>query len=1052
MSAKKHPCINVLVSVLFSLSLIFIGFFGVEAPVYAADPTVVGSEETDEVKLSLLLISGDPKSADSTVEYRLQLTNKSSSARSFESVASNLNGYTSCKWRDAQPNVMQECYSAGNQNKLTHVVTAEEAAQDNGFVPYITFRMYSGTQYQGTAKNVGGINSQLAPSNAKLTIMNPKEPGEKWFVGEKIEYKASIRNDTGTARSMSVKSSNLENYSGCKWSSVAADNKWKECTFAYHVVSEADKNAGTFTASIVWQSYPSMGYSGTPADYATAASEALSIGSDYLKLTKFSQTADSVKETYRVGDSITFDVSFQKIGSTPMSVALSTDTAFTNVSDEPAHSCVVASLADENSTHHCQVSYTLKESDLQRGEVEAKLALTGSLNGVPEHTVKARAYVYTQQSWDRADPAQAKDADPAAPAREPREITTLSASNSDARIRIPAIAVAPNGDLLASYDYRPRAGQAGGGDSPNENSIIQRRSKDNGKTWEPETIVARGLVKDNLTSPLGYSDPSYVVDHDTGTIFNFHVHSQISGVFANNPAYTFKDDGTLDEANEHTMNLGVSVSTDNGYSWEQKVITAQALGDKAKELKSCFATSGAGTQKLAAPIKGRLLQQMACVKKSGGIFAYTIYSDDHGQTWQSGNATPAVAKKNYDENKVVELSDGSLLLMSRSQNGGGRLVCTSDDSGENWKDCKILNGLSDENNNAQVIRAFPNAKPGTARSKVLLFSGTPSGRSNGTVWVSFDDGKTWPVSKKFRQGGTGYTTMAVQPDGSIGMLMESKVYDDIAYTNFNLRWIEDDFRTELKGTDVSGKGTIGEEFSTSLADLFQRNDPALADTFTVEGLPSGLTVDPATGKVSGTPVGSLTENKAYPLKVTLTEAEDGTGYPRTASAVYTLTLSPRSDDNPAPDPMIGTVADQKVQVGEAIAPITLSVKNGAISSVSGLPEGITYDAATGIISGIPSAAGDYVVTINAVNVDGEEKVSATFAIKVESAVPPADPSDSRNPRGNSVQKAATPQGSAIRDTVAHTGITGVVKLIVVAVVSAAGGAVLLRRRRSELDI
>lgn len=132
--------------------------------------------------------------------------------------------------------------------------------------------------------------------------------------------------------------------------------------------------------------------------------------------------------------------------------------------------------------------------------------------------------------------------------------------------------------------------------------------------------------------------------------------------------------------------------------------------------------------------------------------------------------------------------------------------------------------------------------------------------------------------------------------------------------------------------------------------------------------------------------------------------------------------------------------------------LRLSVKNGAISSVSGLPEGITYDAATGIISGIPSAAGDYVVTINAVNVDGEEKVSATFAIKVESAVPPADPSDSRNPRGNSVQKAATPQGSAIRDTVAHTGITGVVKLIVVAVVSAAGGAVLLRRRRSELDI
>ena len=45
--------------------------------------------------------------------------------------------------------------------------------------------------------------------------------------------------------------------------------------------------------------------------------------------------------------------------------------------------------------------------------------------------------------------------------------------------RIPALATASNGDLLASYDLRP--GSAG--DAPNPNSIVQRRSRDNGRTW-----------------------------------------------------------------------------------------------------------------------------------------------------------------------------------------------------------------------------------------------------------------------------------------------------------------------------------------------------------------------------------------------------------------------------------------------------------------------------------------------------------------------------------------------------------------------------------------
>ena len=84
--------------------------------------------------------------------------------------------------------------------------------------------------------------------------------------------------------------------------------------------------------------------------------------------------------------------------------------------------------------------------------------------------------------------------------------------------RIPALATASNGDLLASYDLRP--GSAA--DAPNPNSIVQRRSRDNGRTRGPQTVIHAGTLG---RRKVGYSDPSYLVDPATGHILNFHVKS-----------------------------------------------------------------------------------------------------------------------------------------------------------------------------------------------------------------------------------------------------------------------------------------------------------------------------------------------------------------------------------------------------------------------------------------------------------------------------------------------------------------------------------------------
>ena len=54
----------------------------------------------------------------------------------------------------------------------------------------------------------------------------------------------------------------------------------------------------------------------------------------------------------------------------------------------------------------------------------------------------------------------------------------------------------------------------------------------------------------------------------------------------------------------------------------------------------------------------------------------------------------------------------------------------------------------------------------------------------GTIAASCDDGKTWSVKRIFETGPSGYTTMAVQEDGSIGLLYESTSFNEVSYRNF----------------------------------------------------------------------------------------------------------------------------------------------------------------------------------------------------------------------------------------------------------------------------
>ncbi|QOR45039.1 exo-alpha-sialidase [Trueperella pecoris] len=454
-------------------------------------------------------------------------------------------------------------------------------------------------------------------------------------------------------------------------------------------------------------------------------------------------------------------------------------------------------------------------------------------------------------------------------------------------------------------------------DSPNENSIVQRRSTDGGNTWGPRTVIAKGKVA-GKGERFGWSDPSYVVDHATGEIFNFHVGSLDAGLPERfNPSYKLDASGKVDTKHRQAMNFAVASSTDNGRTWTSRLITDDVLrssGANISDIAGCFATSGAGIQKMHEPFKGRLLQQAACRFKTGGFQAITIYSDDHGETWKGGHFTDS-RHRNFDENKVVELSDGSLMLNSRVSGNfgkGRRIVASSTDGGVNWTDIHIDDNLRDSTNNAQILRPFPSANKGTLRAKVLLFSNTEQGeRVNGKVKMSYDDGKSWPVAKQIREGGTGYTTMAVQPDGSIGLLMEPAIWNQVGYVNFTLKEISKDLPFEVALKNVNDVvATDGMPIAPIKMDS-TGNDPALADTYSAEGLPAGLTINAKTGQIEGTPAVGNKDVMSFDVKVTLTEAEDGTGIPRVSSQTFKIKLAPNPTPAPEPKPEPTSKPDPK---------------------------------------------------------------------------------------------------------------------------------------------
>ena len=317
--------------------------------------------------------------------------------------------------------------------------------------------------------------------------------------------------------------------------------------------------------------------------------------------------------------------------------------------------------------------------------------------------------------------------------------------------RIPAIVTAPNGDLIAAIDERvPSCGDLR---ISKDINIVVRRSFDNGDSWsEIETLVDYPFGK-------SASDPSMIVDKVTGAIFLF---------------FNFMD---LDNEKD-IYYLRVIKSIDNGKTWSTPVDITQQITKPEWHKDFKFITSGRGIQTST----GKLLHTLVNLENGLHLFG----SDDHGENWYLID-TPILPG---DESKIVELVDGTWMINSRLNGKGIRFVHTSTDEGASWQS-KPDSSLIDPGCNASIIR-YTSTKEGADKNR-LLFSNAKmkDKRTNMTLRISYDEGKTWTEGKTIYKKGSAYSSMCVLANGDIGLFFEKDNYKENAFVRLTLEWLSD---------------------------------------------------------------------------------------------------------------------------------------------------------------------------------------------------------------------------------------------------------------------
>lgn len=314
--------------------------------------------------------------------------------------------------------------------------------------------------------------------------------------------------------------------------------------------------------------------------------------------------------------------------------------------------------------------------------------------------------------------------------------------------RFPNVVVAMDGSVLAVW-----------------NGVVVKRSEDGGETWGEPILVGKGFMGGGVT-----------VNERNGEIFAFV------------------------EERHPPAPLTIYRSADHGKTWA--AFKAEIKPDSKGNVPASHMNEHGVTLRHGKRA-GRLLRPSRWYagqnhrSKWPQHYTNAMYSDDGGKTWLTSEPFPA---NGTGEATLAELADGTVYYNTRRHwaeegaNPRRRWHAWSDDGGHSWRDFSICEILPDGPQSTNYGCMGGLTRLPVKDRDVLLYVNCDSngGRDKGTVWASFDGGKTWPLKRLAEPGRYAYSSVA---SGRPGTKTEGKVYvhyetsGGSKVARFNLSWV-----------------------------------------------------------------------------------------------------------------------------------------------------------------------------------------------------------------------------------------------------------------------
>lgn len=391
--------------------------------------------------------------------------------------------------------------------------------------------------------------------------------------------------------------------------------------------------------------------------------------------------------------------------------------------------------------------------------------------------------------------------EPQKPAAERFEVFPLL-NPTDIPYRIPALAAASDGTLIAVADYR-HSGTDIGVTNYGRIDLHYRLSSDNGNTWSEimPLIEGKGAQSPDFMN-VGYGDPCIVADRESSRVLVMSCAGNVS----------FHNGTRLNH-----QNIARFYSEDCGKTWSEPEDIAESIYSQFDNstygpVRSMFVASGRIMQSRITKVGDyyRLYCAVLVKDRSQKHMNYVLFSDDFGMSWKVlGNINEPAVYNTADEPKVEELPDGTLLISSR-YNGGryyNLFSYTDVNSGAGvWDDAAFSgatnNGVESKDNSTNgEVMLIPVTRVADNKAMHVLLQSVPLGPERKNVGIyykeiaSFEDyvtpmevAQNWDGVTQITTLNSAYSTMAWQKDNRLGFLYEEETHgsSNLAYGGYTI--------------------------------------------------------------------------------------------------------------------------------------------------------------------------------------------------------------------------------------------------------------------------